>query len=98
MSDQPTKRKQAAAIRYDIEKDDAPVVVAVGQGVVAEHILEMAQEHNIPVKEDANLAGGLGKMNPGQAIPAELYEIVAQVLLFVAQADSDYGKRLSRGL
>jgi len=96
MEDKPTRRKQAAAIRYDIEKDDVPVVVAVGEGVMAERILAEAEQYNIPVKEDAGLASVLSKMNPGEMIPPELYEIVAQVLVFVAQADSEFGKKLMR--
>ncbi|MDK2793311.1 MAG: flagellar biosynthesis protein, partial [Deferribacteres bacterium] len=48
-------RKKATALKYDPEKNKAPVVTAKGQGYVAEEILKRAREHGIEIKEDPNL-------------------------------------------
>lgn len=77
------KRKSAAAIRYDQNADNAPRLVAKGQGRVAERILELADELNIPVHRDPDLMEVLGKLNLYEEIPPELYAVVARILSFV---------------
>jgi flagellar biosynthesis protein len=81
------KPKQAVALRYKPETDEAPIVVAKGKGPVAEAILEKAKEHNIPIQEDPSLVEVLGKLDIQQQIPPELYRIVAEILAFVYQTD-----------
>lgn len=76
-------RKKAVALRYDVEKDAAPVVIAKGQGLLAERILELAREHGIHIQEDPDLTALLAQIEVNAAIPAELYAAVAQVLAFV---------------
>lgn len=88
------KKLQAAALRYDPEQDEVPVLAAYGEGHTAERILALAEEHGVPVKEDAGLASMLSKLSAGDRIPPELYEVVAQVLVFVGQMDREYGGRL----
>ena len=53
------KRLQAAAVQYDEKHDDAPKVTASGKGYVAEKILELAREADVPVVEDAALVSAL---------------------------------------
>ena len=77
---------EAAAIEYD-EQKGVPRVVAAGKGHVAERILETARENAVPVHEDPALAHALNLLNVGDEIPYELYQIVAQVLVFVAETD-----------
>jgi len=77
------KRQKAAAIRYDPENHNAPIVVASGVGQQAERILALAKEHNIPLQQDTTLIEALIKLDIGQEIPAELYKVVAEVLVFV---------------
>lgn len=84
---QMTKPKQAVALRYQVGKDEAPIVVAKGKGVVAENILKQAREHHIPIQEDPSLVEVLGKLNINQQIPPELYQVVAEILAFVYQLD-----------
>lgn len=76
------KVKQAIAIEYD-PHDLAPKIVATGKGRVAERIIEAAKESDVPVHEDAKLAGTLSKLDIGEYIPPELYEVVAEILVFV---------------
>jgi flagellar biosynthesis protein len=85
--------KEAAALKYDAKKDDAPYIVGLGQGVVAENIVKTAKENAIPVVEDRTLAHLLNKLSVGDEIPEELYQMVAQVLVFVTNLDKDYGNR-----
>lgn len=80
------KPKQAVALSYDPE-EDAPKVVASGRGVVAERIIEAAKEGNVPVHQDSKLAETLARLEIGEAIPPELYEVVAEILVFVDAMD-----------
>jgi len=77
------KIKKAVALRYDKEADSAPRVVAKGRGNVAEKILQIAREYNIPLKEDPILVDVLSTLDLYQEIPPELYKAVAEVLAFV---------------
>ena len=76
-------RKQAAALKYDWDHDPAPRVVAKGKGIVAERIIEMANEFGVPLYEDPTLVEMLVKLDLGDAIPYELYQVVAEVLSFI---------------
>jgi flagellar biosynthesis protein len=84
--------KQAIALRYE-DGDAAPKVVAQGKGEAAEKILEIANENDVPIHEDAALAQTLGTLALGSEIPSELYEIVAQILVFVSDMDKLYARR-----
>ena len=80
------KPKQAIALEYSNE-DSAPVVVASGKGALAERIIEKAKEAKVPVHKDEKLAGTLSKLEIGDMIPPELYEVVAEILVFVDAID-----------
>jgi len=90
MADKKKKIKEAAALRYTPEKGGAPEVVALGKGEVAEKIISKAIESNVPLYEDAALAHALNHLNIGDEIPKELYDVVAQVLVFVSNLDDLY--------
>jgi flagellar biosynthesis protein len=77
------RRKRAVALRYRRGEDSAPVVVAKGAGTLAERILEIAREYEIPLYEDPDLVEVLAKIDLGNVIPPELYQAVAEVLAFV---------------
>ena len=76
------KIKQAVALEYD-PGDVAPRIVATGRGKIAERIIEQAKENDVPVHEDEKLANTLSKLDIGEYIPPELYEVVAEILVFV---------------
>ncbi len=80
------KQKTAVALEYDPE-DAAPKIVATGKGKVAEKIIEAAKEADVPVHEDSKLAETLSKLEIGEMIPPELYEVVAEILVFVDAMD-----------
>lgn len=80
------KPKQAIALEYD-PSEDAPKVVASGRGLLAERIIEKAKEHQVPVHKDSKLADTLSRLEIGEMIPPELYEVVAEILVFVDAMD-----------
>ena len=92
---QPEKRKmqEAAAIKYDPELDYAPEITALGKGIIAEKIVEKAKALQIPVYRDEKLVDTLNQLKVGDSIPKELYEVVAQVLVFIANIDSRQGEK-----
>lgn len=77
------KIKKAAALKYDEAKDMAPRVVASGKGQIAEKIVALAKKNNIPLHEDQNLVQVLEALDIDTEIPSELYQAVAQVLVFI---------------
>lgn len=85
---QPSKRQLAVALRYDLERESSPRVVAKGSGHVAERIIELAREHDIPIREDPDLVQSLAQLDLGQVIPAELYPAVAEVLAYVYRTNN----------
>ncbi len=84
--DTSSKVKTAIALEYDPEKE-APVVIASGRGALAERIIEKAKENKVPVHKDGELADTLSKLEIGEMIPPELYEVVAEILVFVDSMD-----------
>lgn len=80
------KVKQAIALEYDPE-DEAPRVIASGKGALAERIIEKAKESDVPVHRDDKLAETLSRLDIGEMIPPELYEVVAEILVFVDAMD-----------
>ncbi|MDR1533002.1 MAG: EscU/YscU/HrcU family type III secretion system export apparatus switch protein [Clostridiales bacterium] len=78
--------QRAVALKYS-PGDVAPSVVAKGTGYVAERILEKGEASDIPVYKDPELASELTRLEIGENIPPELYEVVAQVLIFISDLD-----------
>lgn len=83
--------KTAVALRYDQTKEDVPRVIATGRGHLAKKILQLAAKNDIPVYEDPTLAQLLASLELGTEIPAELYQVVAEVLAFVFRLDKKLG-------
>jgi flagellar biosynthesis protein len=75
--------KKAVALKYKQGEDSAPKVIAKGSGWVAEKIIEIAREHNIPLHEDKNLIEILSTLDLNAEIPGELYKAVAEILAFI---------------
>ncbi len=80
------KVKQAIALEYDPE-NEAPTVIASGKGALAERIIEIAKDADVPVHRDDKLADTLSRLDIGEMIPPELYEVVAEILVFVDAMD-----------
>jgi flagellar biosynthesis protein len=85
--------KHATALQYTPGKDVAPKVIATGKGQIAEKIIEKAKENDVPVYQDTNLAKTLSALGIGEEIPPEIYEVVAEILIFIGSVDKSYGDR-----
>jgi flagellar biosynthesis protein len=92
MSEQPgSPRARAAALQYE-QGERAPRLVAKGQGLVAQQILDLAREHGIPVHQDPALVEALSRLEVEQAIPPELYAVVAALIAFIYRLDRESGR------
>ncbi len=80
------KRKTAVALSYE-PGEEAPKILASGRGALAARIIEKAEEADVPLHRDDHLADTLSKLEIGDYIPPELYEVVAEVLVFVDRMD-----------
>jgi flagellar biosynthetic protein FlhB len=80
----------AVALRYNHDKDAAPMVVAKGADLIAKKIREIATENNIPLVENPPLARALYKVvEPNQMVPIEFFGAVAEVLAYVFSQKKD---------
>jgi flagellar biosynthesis protein len=70
----------------------APKLVAKGSGIIAERLIAMARENGIPIVEDKVLVETLDQLSVNQQIPAELYQVVAEILVSVYRADEKLKK------
>jgi flagellar biosynthesis protein len=70
----------AVALKYDGKK--APVISATGTWELAEEIIRIAREHEVPLYENPELAGILGRLSLNDDIPEELYRVIAEILAF----------------
>lgn len=86
----------AVALSYD-PGESAPKIIATGKGHLAEKIIEQAKEHDVPFYKDSKLADTLSKLEIGDAIPPELYEVVAEILVFVDGMDKVKAKLEAAG-
>lgn len=91
MLDRKKKEKTAVAVAYT-PGERAPKILATGKGEVAERIIETAKENEVPLYEDDKLASTLSRLDIGDMIPPELYDVVAQILVFVDDMDRLRGK------
>jgi flagellar biosynthesis protein len=70
-----------AALKYDKDKQNAPCVVAAGTGYIAQKILQVAIENGVAIYHDDSAATMLAKLELGQEIPPELYQIVVNIYI-----------------
>ena len=80
----------AVAIQFDIDRMEAPLVLAKGQDELAKRIKDVAKENEIEIVEEKPVARALYRMAEiGEEIPAELYQAVAEILAYVYQMDDE---------
>ncbi len=89
------RNKTAVAVSYHPD-EPAPRIIATGKGYLADKIIKKAGEYKIPLHKDDQLAGTLSRLEVGDFIPPELYEVVAEILLFVDDMDRIKKKVLPR--
>ena len=87
-----SQRLAAAALRYDPVGSEPPEVLAAGFGLIAEEILKIARENDVPLREDAQLVEALARLEIGSFIPRELYAVVAEVIAYVYRVDARQAK------
>ncbi len=78
---------EVAALRYDAGEDHAPKLVAHGRGHMARKLLDLAEQHDLPVTKDPTLVSILGALDVGAEIPPDLYGVIAEVLAWAYHAD-----------
>jgi len=86
-------KDRVVALKYERGKAPAPKVTAKGRGLVAERILAIARENNIPVRQDKLLLDALYKLDINEEIPEELYRVIAEILAFVYRMNRKRGGR-----
>lgn len=84
----------AVALKYEKEKTAAPVVSAKGKGYIAEQIIALAKEHNIELREDADLAVLLSKIEIDAPIPFEAYAAVAEILSYIYKTNDKLKRKI----
>lgn len=84
------KTLQAVALHYEQGDEKAPKVVATGSGDIAEQILALAKQAGVDIVEDPDLMEVLGRIPVGSAIPEELFEVIAEILVFLYRLNGRY--------
>ena len=82
-------QKKAVALRYNVNEDMAPVVVASGYGTIADKIIGIAEGKGIPVFKDDSAASMLCMLEVGRNIPPELYEIIATIYMQIMKLSKE---------
>ncbi|WP_010250364.1 EscU/YscU/HrcU family type III secretion system export apparatus switch protein [Acetivibrio cellulolyticus] len=93
MPEKKDKVKQVAALKYSPQSNRAPEIIGLGSGEIAEKIIEKAKENDIPIYKNDELASTLSHFKIGDEIPPELYEVVAEILVFVSNIDKRFGDK-----
>jgi len=76
-------KQKAVALGYELGKDQAPKVLAKGEGEMARQIIKIAKEHGVEIREDANLVEILSVLELDEFIPLEAYAAVAEILRYI---------------
>lgn len=86
------KTPKAVALKYDEKTDVAPKVLASGKGAIAEEIINIAMENNIPLHQDADLVQILSFLEINEHIPVEVYGVVANILSYIHKKNDELNK------
>ena len=84
----------AVAVGYTPDIDQAPRVLAKGQGWLAQQIIEVAEANGIEVREDANLAEILSQVDVDSEIPLEAFAVVAEILSYIYEKNQQWPEGL----
>jgi flagellar biosynthesis protein len=82
------KIKKVAALKYE-NGYNAPIVTAAGMGVIADKIIEKAEDNDVPIVYNKEMAELLTKVDVGESIPAELYDVIAKIIVYVMDMDKN---------
>jgi flagellar biosynthesis protein len=82
MSQYKNNFKHAVALKYDTEKNNAPMVIASGSGYIADKVVKMAEESGVPVYRDDSLSVLLSQLDIGSEIPEELFSSIVDIYIY----------------
>lgn len=82
MSQYKENKKKAVALKYDTNKNNAPVVIAAGSGFIAQKVVEIAEESGVPVYRDDSLSVLLSQLEIGSEIPEELFSSIVDIYIY----------------
>lgn len=75
--------KKAVALEYDMDNGNAPKVTAKGKGSLANNIIQIAQDNEVPIKKDEDLVELLSAIDIDKEIPASMYKAVSEIFAFI---------------
>lgn len=84
--------QKAVALKYNIDKDNAPKITAKGKGETASNIIKIAKENNIPIKKDEDLIELLSQIDIDKEIPDSMYKAVAEIFSFIYDLSNNKNK------
>jgi len=84
------KKNMAIALQWDPHLDLAPELSAKGSGMLADEIIRIAKENNIPIREDSDLVQIFSLMDIGESIPSEVHTAIAEILAFIYWSNQQY--------
>ncbi len=87
--------KKVVALKYEKDGVSAPKVVATGQGIIAEKIMEKAKEFDVPIFQNKALADSLLNLDTGEQIPPNLFKAVAEVFVWLIKSEEKVKKTRS---
>ena len=91
-------KQKAVALKYDTERENAPVVVASGCGEVAKRIIDVAEKNGIPVYRDYSAASLMCMLQVGSSIPPELYEVIAGIYVSLLRSSKELRDKMLKGV
>ena len=98
MNEESNKPKKAVALKYNQENENAPKLIARGAGKVANNIVSIGEEKEIPIVDDDQLLQLLYPLQPGEFIPESLYAPVAKLLAYVVYFKQQHSLKSNLGL
>jgi flagellar biosynthesis protein len=88
--------KKAVALSYDSAINNSPKVVGKGSGKLADRIIDIAKQNNLPIKEDPNLIELLSKVELDKEVPSNMYKAVAEVFKFLYEVSNKERKKYGK--
>jgi len=85
-------KNRAVALKYDTNKNTAPIVVASGLGYMADKVVEIAEENGVPIYKDDSLSILLSQLDVGSEIPEELFSTIVEIYLYFLNFKTDVNK------
>lgn len=77
----------AVALKYLLDSEEAPKIIAKGRGTIARKLIAIAKKHGVPVRTNSELAKALIKVELYESIPPELYKAVAEIIAYIFVAE-----------